>query len=416
MPTIPGADAGPVELPPTTGPALSGDGFNRNPSPAYTWLREHAPAYKLQLSPTTWTWLLTRYDDVRAGLQDPRFSKRPDAASPQWHGLPMGLPADLRESLLAQMSNEDGETHMRLRRACAAAFSPGRQRALNTQVDTLAGTLIDRVHGQRTADLVADFAYPLSIIAIADLIGIPPQLQERLSQSARVIAEGGVPFEETLAATDELEAVCSEVLELHSQHPGVGLAADLLEQIAEGTLSHDEALANLFVMVVAGHETTTSAIASAILALLTHPQEMAHAQADSSYLTAVIEEVLRLHAPIQNATWRFVSEPMTVAGQAMEPGDPVLLSLLAANRDPDVFPDPDQFRPGRPGRHLAFGGGPHVCIGAAMARSHAATAVRVVLDHLPDLQLAVPEDELEWWPNGITRGLMRLPVLPTGQS
>jgi cytochrome P450 len=151
-------------------------------------------------------------------------------------------------------------------------------------------------------------------------------------------------------------------------------------------------------------------IVNATLALLTDPEQADAIRQDDAAVTAVIEESLRVDSPIRNATWRFPTEPVTIAGQPMQPGDPILISLLAANRDPATFADPDTFNPDRHHRHIAFGSGPHTCIGAALARLEGHVALTTLFRRFPDLRLAVAPDELDWWPSPIMRSLYTLPV------
>src|SRR5690606_30295700 len=166
-----------------------------------------------------------------------------------------------------------------------------------------------------------------------------------------------------------------------------------------------------FLLLIAGHETTVALIGNGLLALLRHPEQMAALRSDMSRLPDYLDEMLRYDGPVRNATWRFPTEPVVIGGQEMLPGEPILISLLAANRDPAAFPAPDVFRPVRTGEpHLAFGRGPHYCIGAALAKIEAEAAIGSVLRRFPDLSLAVDPAELTWWPSAIMRGLFSLPV------
>lgn len=391
-----------MSLPPA--PVMSGPAFDRDPSEAYTWLRAHAPVYRLDLPGGAWTWLVTRFEDVQAAFTDPRLSKLYADASPQWHRANLGLPFDLRPGLIGQLTNFDGAEHQRLRRACAPAFSPGRIQGMRTRVTELAAALLDDLDTDGVFDLVGGYAAPLGITSICELIGFAPGDFAALHHPARVIAEGDLSDLPGLArATDELEELCRGAVRHRRAHPG----PDLVSTLLAGPLTEDEVVATAFVMLIAGHETTVSLIASTMLALLTDPAARAYAD---TRLKDLIEEVLRRETPIQNTTWRFVTEPLELGGQRLSPGDPVLLSLMSAHHDPDVYPDPAALRPGERPRHLAFGTGAHVCIGAALARAQTLAAVTALRDRLPGLSLAEPAEELRWWPNAITRGLVRLPV------
>jgi len=394
-------------------PALFGPDFDRAPSPAYAWLRERPP-HRLDFPTGTWAWLVTRYDDAVTALNHPALVKSPFAGNDEWQRSGMGLPLDHRPSLASHMVNTDPPGHARLRRACAGAFGPRRMEHLRERAqrvtDELVGAIAERGHG----DLVTELAYPLPIAIICDLLGVPEPYRKDVHEWSLVIdSADDTDGSKVREATDVLERLVTEVVDAKRATPGTDLISDLVAQEAAGTLSADEVTSTAFLILIGGHETTVGLISTGALALLTHPDEAAKARADPAHRAAVIEETLRLHAPLQNATWRFPTEDVEIGGRLMRPGDPILVSVLAANRDPAVFEDADAFRPGEretDRRHIAFGAGPHLCIGAALARLQADVAFETVLRRLPDARLAQPEDDLLWWPSPITRGLFHLPV------
>ncbi|MEU0795541.1 cytochrome P450 [Amycolatopsis sp. NPDC005961] len=394
-------------------PALFGPDFDRDPSPAYAWLRERPP-HRLAFPTGTWAWLITRYDDAVAALDHPALVKSPFAGNDEWRRSGMGLPLDHRPSLASNMINADPPDHARLRRACAGAFGSRRMENLRerarTVTDDLVGAIAERGHG----DLVTELAYPLPIAIICDLLGVPERYREDVHEWSLVIdSADDTDGSKVREATDVLERLVTEVVDAKRATPGTDLISDLVAQESAGTLSADEVTSTAFLILIGGHETTVGLISTGALALLTHPEEAARARTDPAHRAAVIEETLRLHSPLQNATWRFPTEDVEIGGQVMRPGDPILVSVLAANRDPAAFDDADAFRPGRRAadrRHLAFGAGPHLCIGAALARLQADVAFDTVLRRLPTARLSRPEAELDWWPSPITRGLFHLPV------
>ncbi|WP_244210967.1 cytochrome P450 family protein [Amycolatopsis kentuckyensis] len=394
-------------------PALFGPDFDRDPSPAYAWLRERPP-HRLAFPTGTWAWLVTRYADAVTALNHPSLVKSPSAGNEEWQRSGMGLPLDHRPSLASNMINTDPPEHTRLRRACAGAFGPRRMQHLRERAQRVTDELIDAVEARGHGDLVTDLAYPLPIAIICDLLGVPESYREDVHEWSLVIDSAddsdGANVRE---ATDVLERLVTEVVEGKRATRGTDLISDLLAQEATGTLSADEVTSTAFLILIGGHETTVGLIATGALALLTHPGEAAKARQDPQHRAAVIEETLRLHAPLQNATWRFPTEDVEIGGQLMRPGDPILVSVLAANRDPSAFGAPDAFRPGQRSaerRHIAFGAGPHLCIGAALARLQADVAFETLLRRLPGARLAVAEEELTWWPSPITRGLFHLPI------
>ncbi|MDQ7809893.1 cytochrome P450 [Amycolatopsis sp. A133] len=394
-------------------PALFGPDFDRDPSPAYAWLRERPPR-RLRFPTGTWAWLITRYDDAVTALNHPALVKSPFAGHEEWQRSGMGLPLDHRPSLGSHMINADPPEHARLRRACAGAFGPRRMQSLRERAQQVTDELIDAVEARGRGDLVTDLAYPLPIAIICDLLGVPGRYREDVHEWSLVIdSADDTDGSKVREATDVLERLVTEVVEAKRATRGTDLISDLVAQEAVGTLSADEVTSTAFLILIGGHETTVGLISTGALALLNHPEEAAKARLDPQHRAAVIEETLRLHAPLQNATWRFPTEDVEIGGRVMRPGDPILVSVLAANRDPAAFEDADAFRPGQRSakrRHIAFGAGPHLCIGAALARLQADVAFESLLRRLPAARLAVAEDDLMWWPSPITRGLFHLPI------
>lgn len=392
-------------------PQLFGPAFDVNPSPAYDWLRAHSPVHRVDFPGGAWAWLITRYDDAVTALENPLLAKSPRKGNPQWQRSGMGLPLDHRPSLVAHMVNADPPDHARLRKAVAGAFGARRMRRMRERSQQVTDGLLDQLQARGHGDLVAELAYPLPIAIICDLLGVPEADREPLHHWALVIdSSDDSDNSKVLAATDALDELVGRIVEGKRRDPGPDLVSDLIAKQEQGLLTADEVTSTAFVILIGGHETTVGLIATASLALLTHPEHADRARTDPAALAAVIEESLRRDSPLQNATWRFPTEPLELGGQSMSPGDPVLISLLAANRDPARFTDPTAFHPGRPQRHIAFGIGPHICIGAALARMQGEVALGAVLRRFPTLELATAPERLRWWPSPITRGLYELPV------
>lgn len=393
-------------------PDLSGPDFDRNPSPAYQYLREHCPVYRLPLPGDAFAWLITRYEDAVAALSDPRLSKDPDKASPAWRRSGMGLPLDHRPSLASHMVNTDPPQHVRLRRLVANAFTPKRMESLRARSQEVTDQLLDQVAPAGRADMVECLAYPLPIAIICDLLGIPEHDRASIQQWFAVLdsSDQHTSYSDLLAVTDAMDSFLADQVAAKHRHPTDDLLTELVIKQREGAISEDEVTSMAFLLLIGGHETTTALISNALLALLVHNELAKAARADLAVVPDIIEESLRLDSPIRNATWHFPTEPITIAGQVMQPGDPILISLLAANRDPAAFDDADAFNTGRTGRHIAFGHGPHACIGAALARMEGQIAISTVLRRFPHLRLTVPAAELDWWPSPIMRSLYALPV------
>ncbi|WP_239116585.1 cytochrome P450 family protein [Planotetraspora phitsanulokensis] len=391
-------------------PPLFGPAFDADPYPAFAWLRRNSPVTKVPL-PGCEAWLVTRYEDAVAALTHPSLSKDPASGSPEWRAASLGLPLDHRPSLARHMINVDGEDHSRLRRLVSATFTPRRMEGLRSRAQEVTDDLLDRLDGEE-ADLVADLAYPLPITIICDLLGVPEEDREAFHHLASVIDSAAASeIEEISRATDGLEKFLSDLVTLKRTRPGDDLLTELVRRSNRGEIDADELTSTAFLLLIAGHETTVALIGNGLFALLRHPDQLAALRADPSLLPDVVDEMLRYDGPVRNATWRFPTEPVVIGGQEMLPGEPILVSLLAANRDPSVFPDPDAFSPGRIGEpHLAFGRGPHYCVGAALAKVEAEVAIGTVLRRFPDLAPAADLDGLTWWPSTIMRGLFSLPV------
>ena len=392
-------------------PQLHGPAFEADPHPAYRWLREHSPVHRVDLPGGAWAWLVTRHEDARTVLGDPDMLKDPSAGNALWHAAGLGLPYDHRPSLVRSMVNVDGPDHTRLRRIAGRAFSPRRVRTLVESAERVTADLMDGIAASDRPDLVRDLAYPLPIAIICDILGVPEADRPEFHRRAAVLDSASYEEKEAIAATtDWFDGYLGELVDARLSEPSDDLLGDLVEAHRCGELSRDEVTSTAFLLLVAGHETTVALIGNMLFTLLRRPERWDRLRADRTLLGPAVEESLRLESPLQNATWRFPGKPTTVGGVALEAGEPVLVSLLAAGRDPERYEDADGFRPERGDPHLAFGHGAHFCIGAQLARMEARVAVGALLDRLPGLRLAVDESELRWWPSMIMHGLFSLPV------
>lgn len=393
-------------------PALTGPDFDRNPSPGYAWLRHHAPAARISIGTDAFAWLITRYEDAIPALSDPRLAKSPDKANEAWRAANKGLPLDHRPSLASHAVNADGEQHTRLRKLVTGYFTASRMRRLRDRTQQVTDDLLDRVMTAGHAEIVHDLAYPLAITIICDLLGIPEAQRAPIESWVAVIDSNDQhqTCGDLATVTNDIDRFFAEIVTAKRREPGVDLISNLIAQQDAGSITDDEITSMAFLLLIGGHESTVGLIVNTTLSLLTHPEQADKIRSDDNAVTAVIEESLRFDSPNRNATWRFPTESVTIAGQEMQPGDPILISLLAANRDPSAFADPDTFSPGRRGRHVAFGSGPHTCIGAALARMEGQIALTTLFRRFPGLRLAARADELDWWPSKIMRSLYALPV------
>ncbi|MDT0319604.1 cytochrome P450 family protein [Streptomyces millisiae] len=400
------------------GPALFDRAFAADPYPAYAWLREHAPVHRAVLPSGVEAWLVTRYADARRALADPRLSKNPGRHSAAEHATGrVGIPGERSANVMTHLLNIDPPDHTRLRRLVSAAFTPRRVAEFEPRVRELTGRLVDGFAGRGSADLIGEFAFPLPIYAICDLLGVPAADQEDFRRWAGMMLHtsgkrGGVG-----RAVKRMRGYLGELIHRKRGDLGDDLISGLIRASDHGEqLSEEEAAAMAFILLFAGFETTVNLIGNGMLALLRHPEQLARARAwvaagDEAALTRAVEELLRYDGPVELATWRFANEPLTLGGQRVARGEPVLVVLAAADRDPARFADPDRLDLGRRRNpHLGYGHGIHYCLGAPLARLEARAALGELLRRLPDVRIAVDEAELRWRGGLIMRGLRALPV------
>ncbi|MBK3566216.1 MULTISPECIES: cytochrome P450 [unclassified Streptomyces] len=401
--------------------------FATDPYPAYAWLREHAPVHRTRLPSGVEAWLVTRYADAKQALADPRLSKNPAHHDEPAHAKgKTGIPGERKAELMTHLLNIDPPDHTRLRRLVSKAFTPRRVAEFAPRVQELTDHLIDRFAESGSADLIHDFAFPLPIYAICDLLGVPREDQDDFRDWAgMMIRHGGGPRGGVARSVKKMRTYLAELI--HRKRaalsdspdplPGEDLISALIRASDQGEhLTENEAAAMAFILLFAGFETTVNLIGNGTYALLTHPEQRARlekslAAGEHGLLETGVEELLRYDGPVELATWRFATRPVTLGGQDIAAGDPVLVVLAAADRDPERFADPDVLDLGRrDNQHLGYGHGIHYCLGAPLARLEGQTALATLLTRLPDLQLAADPADLRWRGGLIMRGLRTLPV------
>ncbi|BDH03394.1 cytochrome P450 family protein [Streptomyces seoulensis] len=407
--------------------------FAADPYPAYAWLREHAPVRWTKLPSGVEAWLVTRYDDAKQALADQRLSKNPahHAETAQAKGK-TGIPGERKADLMTHLLNIDPPDHTRLRRLVSKAFTPRRVAEFADRVQELTDDLIDRFAERGSADLIHEFAFPLPIYAICDMLGVPREDQDDFRDWAgMMIRHGGGPRGGVARSVKKMRGYLADLIHRKRQalpaepEPGEDLISALIRASDHGEhLTENEAAAMAFILLFAGFETTVNLIGNGTYALLTHPGQRHRLQSslaagETGLLQTGVEELLRYDGPVELATWRYATGPLTIGGQDIAAGDPVLVVLAAADRDPDRFADPDLLDLGRrDNQHLGYGHGIHYCLGAPLARLEGQTALATLLTRLPDLRLAADPAELRWRGGLIMRGLRTLPVefTPVGPS
>lgn len=400
-------------------PALFSWEFATDPYPAYAWLRENSPVHRTTLPSGVEAWLVTRYADARQALADQRLSKNPAHHDEPAHAKgKTGIPGERKAELMTHLLNIDPPDHTRLRRLVSKAFTPRRVAAFAPRVQELTDRLIDGFAEKGEADLIHEFAFPLPIYAICDLLGVPREDQDDFRDWAgMMIRHGGGPRGGVARSVKKMRGYLAELIHRKRLDPGDDLISGLIKASDHGEhLTENEAAAMAFILLFAGFETTVNLIGNGLYALLTHPEQRerlqrALAAGDTALLETGVEELLRYDGPVELATWRFATEAVVIGGQDIAAGDPVLVVLAAADRDPDRFERADTLDLSRrDNQHLGYGHGIHYCLGAPLARLEGQTALATLLRRLPDLQLAADPADLRWRGGLIMRGLRTLPV------
>ncbi len=387
--------------------------WKRDPFTEYARLRKEAPVTRVKFGSLD-AWLVTRYDDVLAVLKDERFVKDPHRVQSAQQLAKKGwVPAFLRP-LERNMLDLDDPDHARLRGLVHKAFTPQRIEQMQTRIEAIANQLIDQMVRKRSFDLVTDFALPLPLTVIVELLGIPIEDRERFSRWTKSALKPPTPLN-TLRMLPSIWFFMRYLRQTFAKRrsdPRHDLLTGLLQAEEAGDrMSEDELLAMVFILIVAGHETTVNLIASGTLALLQHPDQWQRLHNDPALIRSAIEELLRFVNPVETGTERYALEDMTFAGVEIKRGELVFASLASANRDEQAFANSDQLDITRAkNKHLAFGQGAHYCVGAPLARMEGAIAINLLVQRLPTLRLAVTDDQLRWRPTQVVRGLEALPV------
>jgi len=385
----------------------------RNPHPVYAQMRAEAPVARLAHAEMgEHPWLLTRYNDCVNLLKDDRFTKD-YRRRPGFNVADRGMEA--AAMLNRHMLTVDPPDHTRLRGLVHKAFTPKMVNELSGRIQEITDDLIDQIQHQHSTDFIKDFAFPLPVTVIAELLGVPTTDRDKFREwSQTIVIEGVKGTNPDKVATMALEFMMyfHEMFDKRRAEPKDDLISGLVQiEEAGDKLEPQELISMVFLLLVAGHETTVNLIGNGTLTLLNHPDQMQLLRANPDLIQSAVEEMLRYEGPVGASSMRWAMEDVELHGQVIPAGDMVLASLLAADRDPAVFENPDTFDITRQNnKHIAFGSGIHYCLGAPLARLEGAIAINTVLRRLPNLKLAVNPDELEWGDTVLLHGLRSMPV------
>jgi cytochrome P450 len=396
---------------------LRSAGSLENPYPMYSVIRTVRPVLEVPVPNYSGpgVWMLTRYRDVHSVLRDPRFSVERLRAPVMRDNLDR-MPEFLRQSATGTRSMlvMDPPDHTRVRKLVHKAFTPKRVAALRGHIEAIVRELADEAQAKGTFDLIHDVAEPLPAIVIAELLGVPAEDHRQFRQWSSTMINGfGSPSAEARAtgaeAARQVFDYLADIIAARRRAPREDLiSAMIAAQEERDALTDAELLATGNLLLLAGHETTTNLIGNGTLALLREPDQWKRLCQEPALLPTAIEELLRYDGPVQ-ATVRVALEDVAIDDQVIPEGSLVLVSIGAANHDPDTFEDPDQLDLARvPNPHLAFGFGTHFCLGAPLARLESRLAFDALTKRFPGLSLA--DDRPVYRTNPVLRGLTSLNV------
>jgi len=376
---------------------------------AYRAAMLETPVRKVRLWDDSQAWLVTRYDDVRVVLSDPRFSA--DAQRPGFPFLSAAQRAALRNN--RAFIRMDPPEHTRLRRTLTRDFTVRAVSALEPMVWALVDDVVVKfAAADQPVDLVRELALPVPSMIIARLLGVPERDQTFFQDASAAMLDWRSAPESVLAARGDLKRYLADLVERLVREPSDGILSRVLADYeSTGAVSREEVVTTALLLLVAGHETTANMIALAILALLRNPRQLAALLADRESTPAAVDELLRYLTIVHTGQARLATDDVEIGGVTIASGEGVIALLPTANADPAVFSDPGELRLDRAGAsHVAFGFGPHQCLGQHLARLE----LRLVLDrlrpYLPSMRVAVPFEKIEFRHDMLMYGVHELPV------
>lgn len=395
-----------------------------NPFPLFAQMRAVGPVISIPFAmggTNLQAWMVTRMEEAMEVLKNhARFTVDPSSIEGT---------NDIRQSLAGDADSSAPDTfftgksmlfvdepdHRRLRGLVSKAFTPKYMESLRPRVQEIADELLDRVQAQGEMDLVKDYAYPLPINVILDMLGVPEADRAQIHVWSAAIANGLGLGRKDPGVDGHLRAFGEYTAQLVAEkrrHPAEDLISHLIAIEEEGDrLSEAELISMITLLIFAGHETTSNLIATGSLILLDHPEELEKLKADLSLVPSALEELLRFQGPATIAGPRFAKEDTELAGQLIKKGDVIFPVLKSANRDERQFTQPEELDITRTiNRHLAFGHGIHMCLGAPLARVEGIVAFTTLLKRLPNLRLNVPREKVSWNFTLSSQGLDTLPV------
>ncbi len=395
----------------TSTPMALDSAFVHDPYTFYRRMREEAPVREVVMPRGLKVWLVTRYAEAREALTNPALHKdlRPVQYLFERHQTRTST-GDFGADLTAHMLNSDPPNHTRLRKLVAKAFTTRRVELLRPRVEEITEDLLAGLSGD--VDLIDDFAFPLPVTVICELLGVPHDDRDDFREwSSALVAAASA--ESVGAAAAAMSGYLRALIDAKRAAPADDMLTALIHAQEDGDeLTEIELVSMAFLLLVAGHETTVNLIGNAVLALLRNPGQLAALRADPGLLPGAVEEFLRYESPVNHATLRYTAEPVEIGGTTIPAGEFVTVSLASANHDDARFgPAADTLDVTRSAAgHMAFGHGVHFCLGAPLARLEGQIAIGGLVSHFPGMSLAIEPADLRWRNSTLLRGLEHLPV------
>lgn len=387
------------------------DDFYQDPHRVYRELRQRGPIHRIRWDGVL-GWLVVDHEVAKKAFLEPNISKR--LGSPEGQAaLAKNDAADMFSSAVNDnLLFSDPPQHSRLRRLVAKAFASRAMVDLGPRITEIADEMLDAMAGKQDVDLLDSYAFPLPIAVICELLGVPDDDKDAFRSWTAVLVDDASTIEERGSAGANFFTYLTELITARTDNPRNDLLSELIIAKDDGDrLDQQELIAMLFLLLAAGHETTVNLIGNAVLELLGDPTTAERLRQNPADIPGYLDEILRCQGSIHVATARFTTAPITLGGQDIEAGEFIMISLAAANRDPEQFADPDRIDIERSdSRHLAFGYGIHYCLGAALARTEATVAVKQLLNRYPDIALDPAAGGPVWKRSLLIRGLTALPV------
>jgi cytochrome P450 len=381
----------------------------------YRQMRKERPVYPTILPDgQNRAWLVTTYKHAMEVLTDERYIKDP-------HVFPLKnhyrlYPDDYREYFAGHMLNSDPPTHTELRKFVQPTFTPAAIKKQRQQIEMIAHKLLDKMEAKtQPIDFISEFAFPLPFLVIAQMLGIPEKDKHDFQIWSNAIIEAindPVAMKKSEHYCRLFFAYMRRLVAEKQAHPTDDLISAWISAREDGKkLSEDQLYAMILLLVLAGHETTVNLISNTIYALMQHRDQWEELKENNALIPNAIEESLRYYSPIEVTTARWASEDISLGGENIKQGDTVFVVLASINRDEELIENGDVFSIHRkPIKHHAFGHGIHFCLGSPLARLEGDVALRAIVNRLPNLQLAVPEEKLKYRPGFLLRGLVELPI------